>query len=190
MSKEENENFPEEVSFTAPPSKHGKYYIFHIPNQLIKSGEINPNFYYKVKIKPIKRKDKIGKFAGMFILNELKKKYKDNEKIVIKKAIAKKPYDLLLNKEGIEYFIGVKSSGSNEKIMRIDERLLEFAKEKGNKFILYHVINFATDNPTYVEFENFYDQYITNRFNIKKIEKKLRMSEKTNNYIKEFKLFY
>ena len=34
----------EKVEFSAPPAKHGNYYIFHIPNSIIKSGEINPDY--------------------------------------------------------------------------------------------------------------------------------------------------
>lgn len=54
---EKKDGFPDEVSFTAPPSKHGNYYIFHIPNSLVKSGEINPGFIYKINIKPLKKRD-------------------------------------------------------------------------------------------------------------------------------------
>ncbi|MFO7796058.1 MAG: hypothetical protein ACQERB_06780 [Promethearchaeati archaeon] len=57
MTEEDNEDLPPAVSFTAPPSKHGDYYIFHIPNKLIKSGEVNPEYYYKVMIKPLKRRE-------------------------------------------------------------------------------------------------------------------------------------
>lgn len=57
MSEKNDEIIIEEVSFTAPPGKHGDYYIFHIPNALIKSGEIDPDYIYKVRVKPLKKKD-------------------------------------------------------------------------------------------------------------------------------------
>lgn len=188
--KEENEYYSEEISFTAPPSKHGNYYIFHIPNKLIKSGEINPQFYYKIRIKPIKRRNKLGKDAEIFILNELRRKYKEDENNVIRREIGKGPYELVLNKDDTEYFIAVKSIGSDIKMFTIDEKLLEFAKEKGDKFILYHVINFATNNPTYVEFENFYDQYISERFVTKNLEAKSTINSKENEIKRNIKLFY
>lgn len=53
----EDEDLPEGTSFTAPPSKHGDYYIFHIPNKLIKTGEINPDYYYRISVKPIKKRE-------------------------------------------------------------------------------------------------------------------------------------
>lgn len=51
---------PPDVSFTAPPSKHGNYFIFHIPNSLIKSGEIDPDYIYKVRITPLRKRLKNG----------------------------------------------------------------------------------------------------------------------------------
>jgi len=45
----------EAISFTRSPAKHGKYYVITIPNDYIKSGEIDPNMIYKVILKPIKR---------------------------------------------------------------------------------------------------------------------------------------
>ncbi|MFX1239404.1 MAG: hypothetical protein ACFFAS_20455 [Promethearchaeota archaeon] len=56
MTSDEHD-LPETLSFSAPPSKHGNYYIFHIPNSLIKSGEINPEYIYKVTIKPLKKRE-------------------------------------------------------------------------------------------------------------------------------------
>jgi len=52
----DEEELPEELSFSAPPSKHGKYYIFHIPNSLIKSEQVNPEYIYKITIKPLKKR--------------------------------------------------------------------------------------------------------------------------------------
>ncbi len=54
MSEEER---PTQISFTRSPAKHGKYYVFTIPNDYIKSGEVDPEIMYKVILKPFKKKN-------------------------------------------------------------------------------------------------------------------------------------
>jgi len=48
----------EPISFTRSIAKHGKYYVITIPNNMIKSGEIDSNMMYKVILKPLKKKNK------------------------------------------------------------------------------------------------------------------------------------
>ncbi len=45
-----------EISFIGTPAKHGVYFIFQIPNKLIKKGLINPDSTFHVVLKPIKKK--------------------------------------------------------------------------------------------------------------------------------------
>ncbi len=45
------------ISFTRSPAKHGNYFVFTIPNDYIKSGEVDPNMIYKVILKPLKKKE-------------------------------------------------------------------------------------------------------------------------------------
>lgn len=35
------------------PAKHGDYFIFHIPNRLIKKGLVDPDQTYSVRLKPL-----------------------------------------------------------------------------------------------------------------------------------------
>lgn len=44
----------DEVNFIGTPAKHGNYYIFHIPNKLIKKNVICPDSTYKLSLKPLK----------------------------------------------------------------------------------------------------------------------------------------
>jgi len=44
------------LSFLGSPAKHGKSYVFTIPNIFIKANEIDLNMIYKISIKPIKVK--------------------------------------------------------------------------------------------------------------------------------------
>ncbi len=44
------------ISFIRSPAKHGKYYVITIPNDYIKSGEIDPKMMYKVILKPLKKR--------------------------------------------------------------------------------------------------------------------------------------
>lgn len=37
------------------PASHGSYYIFHIPNKLIKNNLIDPNETYLITLEPIKK---------------------------------------------------------------------------------------------------------------------------------------
>jgi len=56
-TSDQNDNLGMSVSFTRSPAKHGPYYIFQIPNNLIKSGEINPDYLYKIIVIPLKKKE-------------------------------------------------------------------------------------------------------------------------------------
>ncbi|KKL68340.1 hypothetical protein LCGC14_2125980 [marine sediment metagenome] len=47
----------EEVSFIGSPAKHGNYFIFQIPNKLIKNDLIDTDSTFKVVLRPIKTKD-------------------------------------------------------------------------------------------------------------------------------------
>jgi len=44
----------DEISFIGSPAKHGDYFIFQIPNKLIKKGLVNPNATFSVVLRPIK----------------------------------------------------------------------------------------------------------------------------------------
>jgi len=54
MSQHENK---EEISFIRSPAKRGDYYVFTIPNDYFKSGEIDPDTIYKIILKSLKKKD-------------------------------------------------------------------------------------------------------------------------------------
>lgn len=41
------------ISFIGTPAKHGDYYIFHIPNKLIKKNLIHPDQTYQLDLKPL-----------------------------------------------------------------------------------------------------------------------------------------
>lgn len=45
------------IRFTRAPAKHGDYYVFTIPNAMVKSGEIDPDMYYKIRLRPLKKKE-------------------------------------------------------------------------------------------------------------------------------------
>jgi len=41
------------TNFVGKPAKHGEYFIFHIPNKLIKAGKINPDITYEIFLSPL-----------------------------------------------------------------------------------------------------------------------------------------
>ena len=43
-----------EIVFVASPAKHGIYFIFQIPNKLIKHNIIDPDQTYHVTLEPVK----------------------------------------------------------------------------------------------------------------------------------------
>ena len=45
----------DDVTFICRPAKHGNYYIFHIPNKLIKNDLIKPGTTYKISLESIKK---------------------------------------------------------------------------------------------------------------------------------------
>lgn len=45
-----------DISFVGTPAKHGDYYIFQIPNKLIKAKVIDPDETYQLDLKIIKKK--------------------------------------------------------------------------------------------------------------------------------------
>jgi hypothetical protein len=57
-----------EINFIGTPAKHGDYYIFHIPNKLIKKHVIDPEETYQISLKPAKKiikiKGDVGQDAG------------------------------------------------------------------------------------------------------------------------------
>ena len=55
------ENISEDVVFIGTPAKHGDYYIFHIPNKLMKANVIDPDKTYKVNLSPLKQVPKTPK---------------------------------------------------------------------------------------------------------------------------------
>lgn len=44
-----------EIHFIGSPAKHGDYFIFQIPNKLIKSGLVDPKDTFFIKIEPIRK---------------------------------------------------------------------------------------------------------------------------------------
>ena len=44
-----------EISWTGSPAKHGNYFIFTIPNKLIKKGIIDPDATFQILLKPMKK---------------------------------------------------------------------------------------------------------------------------------------
>jgi len=48
----------DDISFIGSPAKHGDYFIFHIPNKLIKKKLINPNSTFFIILRPINKIDK------------------------------------------------------------------------------------------------------------------------------------
>jgi len=48
-----------EIQIIMKPARHGDYYIFHIPNKLIKNNVVDPAITYLVKLEPFKKSRKI-----------------------------------------------------------------------------------------------------------------------------------
>lgn len=42
-----------DITFICRPAKHGNYYIFHIPNKLIKNDLIKPDTTYKISLESL-----------------------------------------------------------------------------------------------------------------------------------------
>ena len=63
MSQKNNE-LGNGISFIRSPAKHGDYYVFTIPNDYIKTGEIDPDTVYKIILKPLMKKPSKKKELG------------------------------------------------------------------------------------------------------------------------------
>ena len=81
-------------------------------------------------------------------------------------------YDLKLIEDNKEYFIEVKTTKTSETSFSISCIEMDFAKEKGENYVLYHIILVGNENMEYYKFKNFYKMYKDGFFDKKSISLK------------------
>jgi len=84
------------------------------------------------------------------------------------------PYDILLIDDNKELFVEVKASINNYIDFTISQRELNFAKEKKENYVLYHVVSVNTSNIGHYKFEDFYKKYQAGKFEIDSYKIKYR----------------